>query len=124
MLRETLDTTIKGKEDLRLLTDATPLGVITNDPDVSKRPLVVHVDSQSPRAEAFRQLRTNLQFVDVDRPLRSVVVTSPSAEEGKSTTSCNLAITLAQAGLRTILVEADLRRPRVADYMGLEARSA
>ena len=120
VLRETLDTTIKGKEDLRLLTDATPLGVITNDPDVSKRPLVVHVDSQSPRAEAFRQLRTNLQFVDVDHPLRSVVVTSPSAEEGKSTTSCNLAITLAQAGLRTILVEADLRRPRVADYMGLE----
>ena len=49
-----------------------------------------------------------------------MVVTSPSAEEGKSTTSCNLAITLAQAGLRTILVEADLRRPRVADYMGLE----
>ncbi len=120
VLRETLDTTIKGKEDLRLLTDATPLGVITNDPDVSKRPLVVHVDSQSPRAEAFRQLRTNLQFVDVDHPLRTVVVTSPSAEEGKSTTSCNLAITLAQAGLRTILVEADLRRPRVADYMGLE----
>jgi capsular exopolysaccharide synthesis family protein len=49
-----------------------------------------------------------------------VVITSPSAGEGKSTTSCNLAITLAQAGVRTILVEADLRRPRVADYMGLE----
>jgi capsular exopolysaccharide synthesis family protein len=120
VLRETLDTTIKGKDDLRDLTDSTPLGIIANDPDVEKRPLVVQADSQSPRAEAFRQLRTNLQFVNVDRPLRSVVVTSPSAEEGKSTTSCNLAITLAQAGMRTILVEADLRRPRVADYMGLE----
>jgi capsular exopolysaccharide synthesis family protein len=120
VLRETLDTTIKGKDDLQQLTGATPLGIIAEDPDVAKRPLVVQVEAQSPRAETFRQLRTNLQFVDVDRPLKTVVVTSASAEEGKSTTACNLAITLAQAGVRTILVEADLRRPRVADYMGLE----
>jgi capsular exopolysaccharide synthesis family protein len=120
VLRETLDTTIKGKDDLQRLTGATPLGVIAHDPDVTKRPLVVQIEAQSPRAETFRQLRTNLQFVDVDRPLKTVVLTSASAEEGKSTTACNLAITLAQAGVRTILVEADLRRPRVADYMGLE----
>ena len=120
VLRETLDTTVKGKDDLQQLTGATPLGVIAEDPDVAKRPLVVQVEAQSPRAETFRQLRTNLQFVDVDRPLKTVVMTSASAEEGKSTTACNLAITLAQAGVRTILVEADLRRPRVADYMGLE----
>jgi capsular exopolysaccharide synthesis family protein len=120
VLRETLDTTVKGKDDLQQLTGATPLGVIAEDPEVAKRPLVVQVEAQSPRAETFRQLRTNLQFVDVDRPLKTVVMTSASAEEGKSTTACNLAITLAQAGVRTILVEADLRRPRVADYMGLE----
>jgi capsular exopolysaccharide synthesis family protein len=120
VLRETLDTTVKGKDDLQKLTGATPLGVIAHDPDVAKRPLVVQVEAQSPRAETFRQLRTNLQFVDVDRPVKTVVVTSASAGEGKSTTACNLAITLAQAGVRTILVEADLRRPRVADYMGLE----
>ena len=120
VLRETLDTTIKGKDDLQRLTGATPLGVIANDPDVQKHPLVVQIEPQAPRAEAFRQLRTNLQFVDVDSVLKTVVITSPSAEEGKSTTACNLAITFAQAGLRTILVEADLRRPRVADYMGLE----
>jgi capsular exopolysaccharide synthesis family protein len=120
VLRETLDTTVKGKDDLQQLTGATPLGVIAEDPDVVKRPLVVQVEAQSPRAETFRQLRTNLQFVDVDRPLKTVVMTSASAEEGKSTTACNLAITLAQAGVRTILVEADLRRPRIADYMGLE----
>jgi capsular exopolysaccharide synthesis family protein len=120
VLRESLDTTVKGKDDLQRLTGATPLGVIAEDPEVAKRPLVVQVEAQSPRAETFRQLRTNLQFVDVDRPLKTVVMTSASAEEGKSTTACNLAITLAQAGVRTILVEADLRRPRVADYMGLE----
>jgi capsular exopolysaccharide synthesis family protein len=120
VLRETLDTTVKGKDDLQRLTGSTPLGVIAEDPEVAKRPLVVQVEAQSPRAETFRQLRTNLQFVDVDRPLKTVVMTSASAEEGKSTTACNLAITLAQAGVRTILVEADLRRPRVADYMGLE----
>jgi capsular exopolysaccharide synthesis family protein len=120
VLRETLDTTIKGKDDLQKLTGATPLGIIAHDPDVAKRPLVVQIEAQSPRAESFRQLRTNLQFVDVDRPLKTVVMTSASAEEGKSTTACNLAITLAQAGVRTVLVEADLRRPKVADYMGLE----
>lgn len=120
VLRETLDTTVKGKDDLQRITGATPLGIIAHDPDVAKRPLVVQIEAQSPRAETFRQLRTNLRFVDVDRPLKTVLVTSASAEDGKSTTSCNLAITLAQAGVRTILVEADLRRPRVADYMGLE----
>lgn len=65
-------------------------------------------------------MRTNLQFVDIEHPLQSVVITSSIPGEGKSTTACNLAITLAQAGVRVVLVEGDLRRPRVADYMGLE----
>jgi capsular exopolysaccharide synthesis family protein len=120
VLRETLDTTVKGKDDLQEITGAAPLGVIADDPGVSRRPLVVQIDAQSPRAEAFRQLRTNLQFVDVDRATRAVVVTSAVAEEGKTTTSCNLAITLAQAGVRTVLVEADLRRPKLSDYLGIE----
>jgi len=64
-------------------------------------------------------LRTNLQFVQVDGPLRSLVMTSSVPREGKSTTTCNLAITLSQAGLRVCLVEADLRRPRAADYLGM-----
>ncbi|MCA1721071.1 MAG: CpsD/CapB family tyrosine-protein kinase [Actinobacteria bacterium] len=72
------------------------------------------------RAEAFRQLRTNLQFLEVDEPVRSFVITSSVPKEGKSTTACNLAITLAQAGVRTLLIEGDLRRPRIADYLGLE----
>ena len=120
VLRETLDTSIKGADDVTEMLGLPTLGLIAYDPDAGKRPLIVHVDPQSTRAEAFRQLRTNLQFVDVDRKPRSIVVTSSVPQEGKSTTTCNLALALTQAGLRVILVEADLRRPRLADYLGLE----
>ena len=78
------------------------------------------LDQTSSRSEAFRTIRTNLQYVDVDNPPRCVVITSAVPNEGKSTTACNLAITLAQAGSRVLLVEADLRRPRIADYLGVD----
>jgi non-specific protein-tyrosine kinase len=65
-------------------------------------------------------LRTNLQFVDIEHHLSSVVVTSAVIGEGKSTTACNLALALAEAGSRVVLVEGDLRRPRVDEYLGLE----
>jgi non-specific protein-tyrosine kinase len=120
VLRETLDTSVKGTDQTRELVGAPVLGAINFDPDASKKPLVVVSAPSSSRAEAFRQLRTNLQFVDIEHPLRSVVFTSSLPGEGKSTTTCNLAITLTQAGLRVCLVEGDLRRPRVADYMGVE----
>jgi capsular exopolysaccharide synthesis family protein len=120
ILREILDTTVKTTEDLQELTGSSALGVIAFDPNAQRAPLVSQVDSHSARLEAFRTLRTNLRFVDVDHPPRVVVLTSSVASEGKSTTACNLAITLASAGTRVILVEGDLRRPRVADYMGLD----
>lgn len=120
VLRETLDTTVKSPAGAEELVGAPMLGAIAFDPEATKRPLVVHVAPNSARAEAFRQMRTNLQFVDIEHPLQSVVITSSIPGEGKSTTACNLAITLAQAGVRVVLVEGDLRRPRVADYMGLE----
>jgi non-specific protein-tyrosine kinase len=120
VLRETLDTTVKAPNVAEELVGAPMLGAISYDPEAAKRPLVVHVSPNSTRAEAFRQMRTNLQFVDIEHPLRSVVVTSSIPGEGKSTTTCNLAITLAQAGVRVVLIEGDLRRPRVADYMGIE----
>lgn len=119
--REALDTTIKTPEDVRELSGLATLGAISFDARAARRPLVVHDDPHSPRAEAFRQLRTNLQFVSVDRPLRSIVFTSPLPGEGKSTSACNLAITLAQAGIRVLLVEADLRRPKTSEYLGLES---
>ncbi len=120
VLRETLDTTIKSGEDLQKLTGSSALGVISYDGQAQKNPLVSQLDSRTGRGEAFRTLRTNLRFVDVDNPPRVVVITSSVASEGKSTTACNVAITLASAGVRVILVEGDLRRPRIADYMGLD----
>ena len=120
VLREILDTTVKTSEDLQELTGNSALGVIAFDPQAQKAPLVSQADTRSMRLEAFRTLRTNLRFVDVDHPPKVVVLTSSVAGEGKSTTACNLALTLASAGTRVILVEGDLRRPRVADYMGLE----
>lgn len=120
VLRETLDTSLKGAQEVQTALDLPTLGLIAYDSDAVRRPLIVHVDPHSARAEAFRQLRTNLQFVDVDHKPRSIVVTSSVAGEGKSTTTSNLALALTQAGLQVILVEADLRRPRLAEYLGLE----
>lgn len=120
VLRETLDTTVKTSEDLQKLTGSSALGVIAYDGQAQRNPLVSQLDTRTGRGEAFRTLRTNLRFVDIDKPPRAVVITSSIASEGKSTTACNLAITLASAGVRVILVEGDLRRPRVADYMGLD----
>lgn len=73
--------------------------------------LVTLSDPRSPASEAYRALRTNLSFYSLDKPLRTLVVTSPAAGEGKSTTAANLAVTMAQSGRRTILVDCDLRRP-------------
>src|SRR5690606_3409956 len=77
-------------------------------------------DPMGHRAEAIRRLRTNLQFVDLGKQSRSIVVTSSIAGEGKTTTAINLAVSLADAGSRVVLVDTDLRLPSVADYLGLE----
>lgn len=120
VLREVLDTTVKTSEDLSTLTGSAALGEIDFDADTPAQPLVPPHDHRSKRLEAFRVLRTNLRYLDVDNPPRAVVFTSSVVAEGKSTTVCNLGITLAAAGVRVVLLEGDLRRPRIADYMGLE----
>jgi polysaccharide biosynthesis transport protein len=93
---------------------------LAEDEKVRRRPLISE-DPHSPRAEAFRQLRTNIRFLSVDDRLRSLVVTSPSPDEGKTTVAANLAIALAQSGEQVILVDADLRRPRVAEVLGIKS---
>ncbi|MBI2845255.1 MAG: CpsD/CapB family tyrosine-protein kinase [Chloroflexi bacterium] len=73
--------------------------------------LITITDTRSPVSEAYRTLRTNLEFASLDRPLRTMLVTSAAPEEGKSTILANLAVTLAQAEKKVILVDCDLRRP-------------
>lgn len=120
VLRQILDTRIRNERDVELATDAAIIGGIVYDPKAASRPLIVQDDPRSPRAESFRTLRTNLQFLDVGHGGRSFIVTSSIQSEGKSTTAANLAIALADSGVRVLLVDADLRRPKVAKYMGLE----
>lgn len=73
--------------------------------------LITLANPRSPASEAYRALRTNLIFSSINEPLQTLVVTSPAPEEGKSTALANLAVTLAQSGKRTIVVDCDLRRP-------------
>ena len=82
--------------------------------------LITLTNPRSPVSEAYRTLRTNLSFYSLDNPLRSLVVTSAAPEEGKSTTIANLAVTMAQSGRKTILVDCDLRRPSLHTLFNLE----
>lgn len=120
VLRTVLDTRIHTLHDLETLTEAPVLGGIAFDPDAPKRPLIVHADPRSPRSESFRTLRTNLQFLDVESGPRSFVISSAGPGEGKSTTTANLAIALAETGARVALLDGDLRLPRIAEYLGIE----
>ncbi|MCW2787905.1 MAG: capsular biosynthesis protein [Aeromicrobium sp.] len=119
-LRQARDTGIRVPTDLEQVAGAPVLGAIAYDRAAIQTPLITSLGTHHPRFEAVRILRTNLQFLDIDRDRRVITITSSVAGEGKSTTACNLAIALAQTGTRVALVEGDLRRPRVAEYLGIE----
>ena len=123
VLLETLDTRIKSIESLTKYFDQPLLGVIGYESEAEKKPLLTDSPSQSNRAESFRQVRTNLQFVDIDHRPKSIVVTSAVPREGKSTTAINLAMTIAQTGQPVFVIEGDLRRPKIADYLGIEGNA-
>ena len=118
--RELMDSTVRSPAMLQELFSAPMIGTIPFDTTVNVAPLIVGAQAHTSRAEAMRQIRTGLQFVDVDRPPQVIVVTSSTASEGKSTTATNLALAFAETDLRVLLIEADLRRPRVTDYLGVE----
>jgi tyrosine-protein kinase len=114
-LREQLDDRIRGREDAEAATNLTVLAELPADEEAAKRPTEVaaHERPSGLLAEAARGLRTSLTFLGVDEPLRKIVVTSSGPGEGKSFVAANLAAVYAQAGMKTILVSADLRKPRL-----------
>ncbi|MCD2196156.1 polysaccharide biosynthesis tyrosine autokinase [Actinomycetospora endophytica] len=114
-VRENLDRSIHNVDELRLATDVSVVGAIP----VSSDRLAVR-NEPGPVAEAYRQLRTSLDFMNVDEPPRTVLVTSAVEGEGKTTAVCNLAAVLADAGRTVLIVDGDLRRPAVADVFGVE----
>ena len=110
--RDRLDTTVKDDTVANAVAGAPVIGHLPVSPELSAGPPVAAA-STSPAAEAVRHVRTNLAFLDVDRPPRRILVSSSVAGEGKTTLAVNLAAALARAGNRVTLVDADLRRPRV-----------
>jgi len=123
-LIEYLDDTLKTPEDIERLLDLSTIGYIAQMKyaDESKEELYVARQPRSPVSEAFRSLRTNLEFAGVDKPIRSIMVTSAGPGEGKTTISANLAAIIAQGGKRVILMDADLRRPCIHRMLGIPNR--
>ncbi|AYJ48121.1 polysaccharide biosynthesis tyrosine autokinase [Rhodococcus sp. P1Y] len=119
VLRDRLDNTIKTRSRLEAAAKTSLVGTIPFDKDLKETSVVSFGAARSSSAEAFRELRTNLQFLEVDHPPRVIVVTSAVPTEGKTTVAVNLALALAEAGHHVALVEGDLRRPRVSKYLNL-----
>jgi len=120
-LIEYLDNTLKNPEDILRYLDLPVIGYIAEMKVSSKSAEALYVAKQprSPVTEAFRALRTNLEFAGVDQPLRTLLVTSPGPNEGKTTTAINLAAIIAQGNKKVVLLDADLRRPRVHRFLSL-----
>lgn len=119
LVRDVLDSSVRDVDTVQRLTGAPVIGTIAYDADSRRTPLIVGPQATSVRAEAFRQLRTNLQFISAARSADVVLVTSSLPLEGKSTTAANMALAFVESGEQVLLVEADLRRPRIADYLDL-----
>lgn len=122
-LAEYLDDSIKTKDDLEQAVPGLPvlgmIPVVTEWKTRDRSRVMSLSDPASPAAEAYRILRTSVQFLGLDRELKIIQVTSASAQEGKSTTLSNLAVAFASSGLRTVAVCCDLRRPRLHEFFHL-----
>lgn len=119
VLRDMLDNTVNDRKTLEQNTGVGIVGIIPQDKERRRQPAISFEGDNSSIAEAFRKLRTNLQFLAVDNPPRVIVVTSSMANEGKSTTAINIALALAEAERNVALVDGDLRRPRLDKYLDL-----
>ena len=127
-LIEYLDDRIQTPDDLRKIADLPVLGAIAKMPgdkaaeNARAGNLIGLNEPRHPITEAYRRLRTNLQYANLDKEMRTLMVTSAEAGEGKSITSANLAVVMAQSGARVILVDADLRKPKQHTVFGINRR--
>jgi succinoglycan biosynthesis transport protein ExoP len=121
VLREALDKRIRREHDAATIARAPVLGSIADDPEADRRPLIMVTDPASVAAEAYRRLRTNLRVLTASDGVRSFVVSSAVVSEGKTLVAANLGIAFAQGGLRVVLVDADMRRPMLADVLGVSS---
>ena len=119
LLRDLLDNTVKDRAIVEEITGTGIVGSIPLDKERRQQPAISFDTDNTGIAEAFRKLRTNLQFLSVDNPPRVIVVTSSMPSEGKSTTAINLALALAEAEHNVVLVDGDMRRPTLHRYLDL-----
>lgn len=120
VLRDMFDTSVRTPEDIQAVTNSPVMATVPFDSHVFKSPLISDQFGHNARAEAFRVLRTNFQFIDLDGKAQVFVVSSALPNEGKTNTATNLAITMAQAGRAVLLIDCDFRKPQVSELLGLE----
>jgi capsular exopolysaccharide synthesis family protein len=123
-LRERLDDRLRGRADVEELLRAPVLAVVPRVPGWRRQTesrLVMLDDPTGAAAEAYRKVRTSLLFAAAQRPMKSVLVCSATAGEGKSTTAANIAVALSQANKRVIALSADLRKPRLHRFFNLDS---
>ncbi len=120
LVRDMLDTSVKSGEEIEEITENSLLVTLPFDPSVKKNPLSIIEDQGGSLGEAFRVLRTNLQFSNLDAKRQMLVVSSAVPEEGKTFVATNLAISMAKSGRSVLLIDADMRNPNVAELLGLE----
>lgn len=120
LARQALDQRVRTSDDLASLSDRPVLSTIPLRKDDDPHAIYLEIDPFGPQAEAVRQLRTNMMFVDVTTGKHSFVISSTLPGEGKTTTAVNLALAMSDAGTKVLLIDADLRHPSVASNLGLE----
>jgi capsular exopolysaccharide synthesis family protein len=119
VLRDRFDNSVKNRQVLEEITGAGLVATIPLDKDRRKQAAISFAGDRSAIAESFRELRTNLQFLDVDDPPRALVITSALPGEGKTTTAINIALALAESEHNVVLVDGDMRRPKLHTYLDL-----